>query len=76
MQVIIYFLQNWKEMSFPLAQLLIFFVVAGTDIGTAIYYRYVLDKVQSIGYVAHFAGKLVFCLLCTLWGLVKHYGVY
>lgn len=48
-------------MSFPLAQLLIFFVVAGTDIGTAIYYRYVLDKVQSIGYVAHFAGK------CTLW---------
>lgn len=51
-------IMNWKEMTFPLAQLLIFFVVAGTDIGTAIYNRYVLNKVESIGYVAHFAGAV------------------
>lgn len=52
------FFQNWKEMSYPLIQLLVFILVAASDIGTAIYYRYVLDKVQSIGYVAHFAGKV------------------
>ncbi|KAL1502527.1 hypothetical protein ABEB36_007659 [Hypothenemus hampei] len=51
-------IMNWKEMSFPFIQLIIFFLVAGSDIGTAIYYRYILDKVQSIGYVAHFAGAV------------------
>ncbi|XP_066257949.1 rhomboid-related protein 2-like [Euwallacea similis] len=51
-------IMNWKEMSFPLVQLLIFVLVGGVDIGTAIYHRYVLDKVQSIGYVAHFGGAV------------------
>ncbi|KAH1019026.1 hypothetical protein HUJ05_006691 [Dendroctonus ponderosae] len=38
---------NWREMSYPLIQLFVFILVAVSDIGTAIYYRYVLDKVQS-----------------------------
>jgi len=58
-------LQNWKEMAFPLAQLMVFIIVTATDVGTAIYYRYVLDKVQSIGYVAHFAGKLYYIQFST-----------
>lgn len=45
-------------MSFPLVQLLIFLLVAGSDIGQAIYNRYVLDMDQHIGYAAHFAGAL------------------
>lgn len=45
-------------MSFPIAQLLIFVVVAASDIGTAIYNRYVLDINEHIGYAAHFAGAL------------------
>ncbi|XP_072381751.1 rhomboid-related protein 2-like isoform X1 [Diabrotica undecimpunctata] len=49
---------NWKEMSFPIAQLLVFLVIAGTDIGTSIYNRYVLDINEHIGYAAHFAGGL------------------
>ncbi|KAG5900299.1 hypothetical protein JTB14_000825 [Gonioctena quinquepunctata] len=51
-------LMNWKEMSFPLAQLLVFVIVAGTDIGTAIYNRYILDINEHIGYAAHIAGAL------------------
>ncbi|XP_076256523.1 rhomboid-related protein 2-like [Rhynchophorus ferrugineus] len=51
-------IMNWKEMSYPLMQLLIFFIVAATDVGTAIYNRYVADVNQHIGYVAHFAGAL------------------
>lgn len=45
-------------MSYPIVQLLIFVLVAGVDIGTAIYNRYVLDINEHIGYVAHFAGAL------------------
>lgn len=45
-------------MSFPAVQLLIFLIVAGSDISTAIYNRYVLDIDEHIGYAAHFAGAL------------------
>ncbi|XP_030747629.1 rhomboid-related protein 1 isoform X2 [Sitophilus oryzae] len=51
-------IMNWKEMAYPYVQLLVFFIVAATDIGTAIYNRYVLDINQHIGYVAHFAGAV------------------
>ncbi|XP_060533122.1 rhomboid-related protein 2-like [Cylas formicarius] len=51
-------IMNWREMSFPLGQLLVFVVVAASDVGTAIYNRYVLDLEQHIGYVAHFAGAV------------------
>ncbi|XP_018562743.1 rhomboid-related protein 2-like [Anoplophora glabripennis] len=51
-------IMNWKEMSFPAVQLLIFLIVAGSDISTAIYNRYVLDIDEHIGYAAHFAGAL------------------
>ncbi|KAJ8985211.1 hypothetical protein NQ317_018240 [Molorchus minor] len=51
-------IMNWKEMSYPIFQLLLFLIVAGTDIGTAIYNRYVLDINEHIGYAAHFAGAL------------------
>ena len=49
-------IMNWKEMSFPIVQLFLFLLVTVSDIGTAIYNRYVLDMQENIGYVAHFAG--------------------
>ncbi|CAG9861791.1 unnamed protein product [Phyllotreta striolata] len=49
---------NWKEMSFPIVQLLVFLIVAASDVGTSIYNRYVLDIDEHIGYAAHFAGAL------------------
>ncbi|XP_056643128.1 rhomboid-related protein 2 [Diorhabda sublineata] len=51
-------IMNWKEMSFPIAQFLIFVLLAASDIGTSIYNRYVLDINEHIGYAAHFAGAL------------------
>ncbi|VEN49516.1 unnamed protein product [Callosobruchus maculatus] len=51
-------IMNWKEMSYPALQLLVFLIVAASDIGTAIYNRYVLDINEHIGYAAHFAGAL------------------
>lgn len=45
-------------MSYPAVQLLLFLVVTASDIGTAIYNRYVLDTEEHIGYVAHFAGAV------------------
>lgn len=49
---------NWKEMEFPLLQLLIFLIITVCDVGTSIYDRYVLDINEHIGYVAHFAGAV------------------
>lgn len=43
-------------MSFPLAQLAVYLIVAVTDVGTAIYNRYVLDLDMNIGYASHIAG--------------------
>ncbi|XP_019875758.2 rhomboid-related protein 2 [Aethina tumida] len=51
-------IMNWKEMSFPLAQLAVYLIVAVTDVGTAIYNRYVLDLDMNIGYASHIAGAL------------------
>ncbi|KAJ8917355.1 hypothetical protein NQ315_002377 [Exocentrus adspersus] len=51
-------IMNWKEMSFPAIQLLVFVIVAASDISTAIYNRYVLDIDEHIGYAAHLAGAL------------------
>lgn len=45
-------------MSFPAVQLFVFLIVAGSDISTAIYNRYVLNIDEHIGYAAHFAGAL------------------
>ncbi|XP_025833635.1 rhomboid-related protein 2 isoform X2 [Agrilus planipennis] len=51
-------IMNWKEMEFPALQLLIFLIITGCDVGTAIYNRYVLNINEHIGYSAHFAGAL------------------
>lgn len=51
--------QNWKEMTYPLAQLLVFLVITGTDVGMAIYGRYSGESGNDqIGYAAHFFGAL------------------
>jgi rhomboid-related protein 1/2/3 len=49
-------IMNWREMSFPVVQLFLFVVVTASDVGTAIYNRYVLNLDENIGYAAHFAG--------------------
>ncbi|XP_022902730.1 rhomboid-related protein 2 [Onthophagus taurus] len=57
-------IMNWKDMTYPLAQLAIFVVVICTDVGTAIYNRYVGDKNdEHIGYAAHFFGALAGLLI-------------
>ncbi|XP_031828897.1 rhomboid-4 isoform X2 [Nomia melanderi] len=49
---------NWSQMEFAVMQLLVFLVVTSFDIGQAIYNRYVLEKNDQVGYVAHFAGAI------------------
>ncbi|RZC38501.1 rhomboid-related protein 2, partial [Asbolus verrucosus] len=49
---------NWKEMSFPAVQLIIFLLITGVDVGTSIYNRYCANMDEHIGYVAHFAGAV------------------
>lgn len=51
-------IMNWKEMSYPLAQLVVFVGIAFADVSTVIYNRYVLDIDEHIGYAAHFAGSV------------------
>lgn len=51
-------IMNWNEMSFPVIQLVLFLLVTASDVGTAIYNRYVLDSEDHIGYAAHFAGAI------------------
>ncbi|XP_033216048.1 rhomboid-related protein 3 [Belonocnema kinseyi] len=50
-------LMNWAEMEFAVLQLLVFVVVAGVDVGQAIYNRYT-EVNNQIGYVAHLAGAI------------------
>lgn len=51
-------IMNWSEMKWAIYQLAILLVLIFADVGTAIYDRYVLDRDQSVGYAAHFAGAL------------------
>lgn len=51
-------IMNWKEMSLPALQLLVYIIVIVADVGTAIYNRYVLEIGQNIGYAAHLAGAV------------------
>ncbi|KAK6640671.1 hypothetical protein RUM44_012368 [Polyplax serrata] len=49
-------IMNWSEKKFAWVQFLIFVVLAVTDVGTAVYNRYILDINDQVGYVAHLAG--------------------
>lgn len=49
---------NWAQMEFAVIQLLVFLLLTGVDIGTAIYNRYVLMLEENVGYVAHLAGAV------------------
>ncbi|XP_048482325.1 rhomboid-related protein 2 isoform X2 [Plutella xylostella] len=51
-------IMNWKEMEFAIVQLLVFVLLAGVDVGTAVYDRYWRHLQQNIGYVAHLAGAV------------------
>ncbi|XP_059048187.1 rhomboid-related protein 2 isoform X2 [Achroia grisella] len=51
-------IMNWKEMEFAVVQLLVFLLLAGVDVGTAVYDRYWRNMNQNIGYVAHLAGAV------------------
>ncbi|EEB13444.1 conserved hypothetical protein [Pediculus humanus corporis] len=51
-------IMNWTEKRFAWVQLLIFIILAITDVGTAIYNRYILDVNDQVGYVAHLAGAV------------------
>lgn len=49
---------NWAEMQFAVFNLLIFFILAVVDVGSAVYTRYVLNEDNKIGYAAHLAGAI------------------
>ncbi|XP_068623578.1 rhomboid-related protein 2 isoform X1 [Battus philenor] len=51
-------IMNWAEMEFAIVQLLVFLLLAGVDVGTAVYDRYWRHLQQNIGYVAHLAGAI------------------
>ncbi|XP_060806549.1 rhomboid-related protein 2 [Amyelois transitella] len=52
-------IMNWSEMEFAIIQLLVFLLLAGVDVGTAVYDRYFRPDIkQNIGYVAHLAGAI------------------
>ncbi|KAJ8675416.1 hypothetical protein QAD02_011202 [Eretmocerus hayati] len=51
-------LMNWSQMEFAVLQLLVFIVVSSVDVGQAVYNRYVIEKKDQIGYVAHLAGAI------------------
>ncbi|XP_030040176.1 rhomboid-related protein 2 isoform X6 [Manduca sexta] len=51
-------IMNWAEMEFAIVQLLVFLLLAGVDVGTAVYDRYWRHLDQHIGYVAHLAGAV------------------
>lgn len=45
-------------MEFAIYQLLIFLIITISDLGTAIYNRYIISKDESIGYTAHLCGAI------------------
>ena len=48
---------NWSEMEFAWFRLGFFLILAGSDVGVAIYYR--LSNIDTnVGYVAHLAGAI------------------
>ncbi|KAG8035493.1 hypothetical protein G9C98_006939 [Cotesia typhae] len=51
-------IMNWRQMEFAALQLCVFIIVTSVDVGQAIYKRYVLNTIDQIGYVAHFAGAI------------------
>ncbi|KAK9754185.1 EF-hand domain pair [Popillia japonica] len=51
-------IMNWKDMSYPSAQLLVFVAVTVSDVGYAMYLRYIGESDSHIGYAAHFFGAL------------------
>jgi len=56
---------NWGQMEFAALRLLTFLVLAGVDIGVAVYYRYV-GNTTKVSYAAHIGGALVGLLLGML----------
>ncbi|KAI4454740.1 rhomboid-related protein [Holotrichia oblita] len=51
-------IMNWNDMSYPSAQLLVFVAVTVSDVGYAMYLRYIGEGDSHIGYAAHFFGAL------------------
>ncbi|KAF8768363.1 Rhomboid-related protein 2 like protein [Argiope bruennichi] len=57
---------NFKEMTFGWVRLLGLLIFAGTDIGVALYSRYVEDEKSRTSYAAHFAGSLAGLMIVSL----------
>jgi len=55
---IVLFNKNWKQMEFNWIRLIGLLVFGGTDIGVAIYGRYVQNESNRTSYSAHIAGAL------------------
>jgi len=55
-------ISNWGQMEFAALRLLTFLILAGVDIGVAVYYRYVGEN-TNVSYAAHIAGSVVGLLL-------------
>lgn len=51
-------IMNWNEMKFAILQALVFLILAASDIGSAVYNRYILKEKSRIGYAAHIAGAI------------------
>ncbi|OXA46549.1 Protein rhomboid [Folsomia candida] len=51
-------IMNWKQMEMPWVQVVCITAFSILDVGTALYYRYVTEEEQKVGYVAHIGGAL------------------
>ncbi|XP_043239167.1 protein rhomboid-like [Amphibalanus amphitrite] len=54
---------NWAEMEFAFVRLGILLLLAGTDVGVAIYNRYGTETGNKVAYTAHLAGALAGLLM-------------
>jgi len=55
-------ISNWGQMEFAALRLLTFLILAGVDIGVAVYYRYTGNNTK-VSYAAHIGGAVVGLLL-------------
>ena len=59
-------ISNWSNMAFAPLRLATFIIVAGTDVGVAVYYRYALEEETKTSYVGHLAGATAGLLMGIL----------
>ncbi|CAG9862276.1 unnamed protein product [Phyllotreta striolata] len=59
-------IMNWRDMDFPLCNLLVFVIIIALNIGMTIYNKYTLDTYENVAHSAHIGGAVA-GLLVGIW---------